>query len=83
MNHVSKCPERWLNGLRGLVGALALIASLAGSHAAEDTPPTDPAKLQEWIARKQQEGLAAMSKAQAEMARAFSGETKAVEPKKR
>lgn len=81
MNHLSGRQERWWNGLRGLAGALALFASLAGAYAADDTPPTDPAKLKEWVKRKQEEGLAALSKAQAEMGRAFTAEAKAAQPK--
>src|SRR5688572_10176974 len=79
MNHVCGRRERWWNGLRGPVGALALFASLVGAYGADDTPPTDPAKLQEWVKRKQEEGLAALAKAQAEMSRAMTAAAKPVQ----
>jgi Flp pilus assembly protein TadD len=68
--------------VRGLGRRLAFIVSMVSAGAAaDDTPPSDPAKLQEWIKQKQVEGMAALAKAQVEMSRRAAAETKPVQRK--
>lgn len=76
MNRVPRPQDRWRQWFRRLAGGLAILVVTVSACAADEAPPSDPAKLLEWGKRQQAEAMAALAKAQAEMARAVPAAAK-------